>query len=64
MESESRASLAYKGLREIPREFLIRLKELQVDELDLSHNELAYPFYSTRHFTLYFLCPCEEMNRP
>ena len=44
METENRASLAYKGLREIPREFLRRLKEMQVVELDLSHNELTYPF--------------------
>ena len=41
METKSRALLAYK---EIPREFLNRLKEMQVDELDLSHNELTYPF--------------------
>lgn len=45
MEKKTRASLAYKSLREIPREFLNRLRETQVDELDLSHNELTYPFY-------------------
>ena len=54
MDSENRASLAYKGLREIPREFLIRLQELQVDELDLSHNELTYPF--AQLFILFSFC--------
>ena len=54
METRTRVSLAYKGLKEIPREYLTRFREMQVTELDLSHNELTYPFttvksVATRH---------------
>ena len=58
METKARrASLAYKGLRDIPREFLKRLQEMQVDELDLSHNELTYPFCCQTTSGLHFpLC--------
>ena len=35
------ASLAYRGLSELPREYLGALE--RIDHLDLSHNNFSYP---------------------
>ena len=58
----SRASLAYKGLREIPREFLRSLGEMQVTELDLSHNELTYPFAPVNYSLCYPRVLCVDLT--
>ena len=59
-EDKTRVSLAYKGLAVLPREVLKRLNELQVSELDLSHNDLSYPFKHTcpmhRFSSIYVSC--------
>lgn len=68
METKGRASLAYKDLREIPREFLKSLEEIQVAELDLSHNELTYPFVVTSNISkivlMTFICNMNKWGEP
>lgn len=65
-------TLAYKGLTFVPESARKRIRQLDIEELDLSHNKLSYPTSCSCKTDLYplrayvdrgknFLCLCSEV---